>query len=90
MRLARVRGTVVSTIKHPTYLGHKLLICQPLAPQGGRAGPPVLAVDRVQAGAGDLVLLMSEGNGVRQLLGANAGPIRTLIVGIVDEVQLGR
>lgn len=87
MRLARVRGTVVATIKHPTYNGRTLLLCQPLTPDGRDKGEQVVAVDTVQAGEGDLVLLLTEGNGVRQILGPNAGPIRTLIVGIVDEVR---
>lgn len=88
MRLAKVIGTVVATIKHPTYAGHKLLLCQPLTPAGEAAGAQVLAVDRVQAGVGDTVLVLTEGNGVRQILGADAGPIRSLVVGVVDEVAL--
>lgn len=88
MRLARVRGTVVATIKHPAYEGKTILVCQPLTPTGDKMGAPVVAVDRVQAGVGDLVLLLTEGNGVRQIIGPDAGPIRTLIVGIVDDVEL--
>lgn len=87
MRLARVRGTVVATIKHPTYEGRKILLCQPVTPDGRDKGDQVVAVDNVQAGEGDLVLILTEGNGVRQILGANAGPIRSVIVGIVDEVS---
>jgi len=86
MRLARVRGNVVSTIKHPTYEGRTLLLCQPVTPTGEPRGEQVVAVDHVQAGVGDLVLVLTEGNGVRQILGANAGPIRSVIVGVVDEV----
>ncbi|MCK6571482.1 EutN/CcmL family microcompartment protein [Myxococcota bacterium] len=88
MRLARVRGTVVATIKHPAYEGRTLLLCQPLGPDGRPKGDQVVAVDRVQAGEGDLVLILTEGNGVRQLVGPQAGPIRSLVVGIVDEVDL--
>lgn len=88
MKLARVRGTVVATIKHPAYEGHTLLLCQPLSPDGRPKGDQVVAVDRVQAGEGDLVLILTEGNGVRQLVGPQAGPIRSLVVGIVDEVAL--
>ena len=88
MRLARVVGTVVSTIKHPTYDGRKVLLCQPLAPGGESLGSQVVAVDHVQAGVGDLVLVLTEGNGVRQILGADAGPIRSLVVGIVDAVEI--
>ncbi len=88
MKLARVLGTVVATIKHPTYVGHKIMLCQPLTPEGDPMGKQVVAVDHVQAGAGDHVLILTEGNGVRQLLGKDAGPIRSIIVGIVDAVDL--
>jgi len=88
MRLARVKGSIVSTIKHPTYAGHKLLLVQVQGPDGEDRGPQVVAVDRVQAGVGDRVLIMTEGNGVRQVLGPNAGPIRSLVVAIVDHVEL--
>ena len=88
MRLCRVLGTVVATAKHPTYHGHKLLVVQPLDEKGERAGSSFLAVDVVQAGVGDLVLVMSEGNGVRQILKQQILPIRSLIVGIVDQVEV--
>lgn len=88
MRLARVLGTVVSTMKHPTYEGHKILLCQPLTPAGEATGSQVVAVDHVHAGVGDHVLVLTEGNGVRQLLGEDAGPIRSIVVGIVDAVEL--
>jgi ethanolamine utilization protein EutN len=87
MKLARVRGTIVATIKHPAYEGRTILLCQPLTPDGRDKGDQVIAVDHVQAGEGDLVLILTEGNGVRQILGADAGPIRSVIVGIVDEVS---
>jgi ethanolamine utilization protein EutN len=88
MKLCRVLGTVVATAKHPTYDGHKLLVVQPLDEKGERAGASFLAVDVVQAGVGDLVLVMSEGNGVRQILKQQILPIRSLIVGIVDQVEV--
>jgi len=93
MRLCRVEGSVVATAHHPAFDGRKLLIVQPVEP--GEAdgvtrvvGKSFLAVDDVQAGVGDLVLVMSEGNGVRQLvkLGAQV-PIRSLIVAVVDDVH---
>ena len=87
MRLAEVVGTVESTIKHPSYDGQKLLLCRVLPFQGRPIRTPVLAVDRVQAGVGDTVLILTEGNGVRQLMGGQP-PIRSLIVGIVDHVEL--
>jgi ethanolamine utilization protein EutN len=88
MRLCRVLGNVVATVKHPTYVGHKLLIVQQIDGDGGDVGTSFLAVDTVQAGPGDRVLVMSEGNGVRQILGiGDRVPIRSLVVGIVDQVS---
>lgn len=92
MKIARVIGTVVATAKHPALHGHKTLLCQPLDERGADAGDPVIAIDRAQAGVGDRVLVHDEGNGARQLLGratSDVVPIRTLIVGIVDSVDLG-
>jgi microcompartment protein CcmK/EutM len=88
MRLCRVLGSVVATVKHPAYAGQKLLIVQPIEPDGRDAGASFLAVDTVQAGPGDRVLVMSEGNGVRQILQlGDRVPIRSLVVGIVDQVD---
>jgi ethanolamine utilization protein EutN len=87
MKLARVVGTVVCTIHHPSYDGRRLLLCELLDERGEPTGAQEIAVDHVQAGVGDQVLVMSEGNGIRQLLGADAGPIRDLIVGVVDDVS---
>jgi microcompartment protein CcmK/EutM len=88
MKLCRVTGNVVATVKHPAYRGHKLMIVQPLDELQRPAGASFLAVDVAQAGPGDLVLVMSEGNGVRQILKDAKLPIRSLIVGIVDEVDV--
>ncbi|MBP6609242.1 MAG: EutN/CcmL family microcompartment protein [Deltaproteobacteria bacterium] len=86
MKLCRVIGPVVATAKHKSYLGRKLLAVQPLDEKGAAIGSSFLAVDDVQAGPGDVVLVMQEGNGVRQLLKQKDLPIRSLIVGIVDRV----
>jgi ethanolamine utilization protein EutN len=88
MKLCRVEGTVVATAHHPVYDGMKLLIVQPVGAAGEAAGESFLAVDRVQAGVGDLVLVNQEGNSTRQLLKlGDRVPIRSLIVGIVDAVD---
>jgi ethanolamine utilization protein EutN len=92
MRLCRVIGNVVASAKHPVYDGQKLLVVQPIDERGKDHSASFLAVDRVQAGPGDRVLVMSEGNGVRQILDLEDTfgkqiPIRSLIVGIVDEVD---
>jgi ethanolamine utilization protein EutN len=88
MKLCKVEGNVVATVKHPTYRGHKLMIVQPIDEKGRDAGATFLAVDLVQAGPGDTVLVMQEGNGVRQILKEQKLPIRSVIVGVVDEVDV--
>ena len=88
MNLARVTGSVWMTEKHPAYAGKKLLVVQPETPEGAPQGASVLAIDAVDAGRGDRVLLKEEGNGARQVLGDPKAPIRSVIVGVVDGVQL--
>lgn len=88
MTLCRVVGSVTSTVKHPSLQGHKLLVCQPLDPATGqeRRGRMV-GLDTVQAGIGDMVLVIDEGNAARRILGDSRAPIRTVIAAIVDEVK---
>lgn len=88
MKLARVSGTVVQPIQHPTLAGHRLLLCDLLDLGGNLAGGSVVALDTVGAGPGEQVLLLDEGTSARQVLGLKSGPVRTLVVGIVDEVAL--
>lgn len=88
MKICRVKGTVVGAAHHPAYDGRKLMVVQPLDEDGAEKGDSYLAVDVVQAGAGDVVLVATEGNGARQILKMGAiVPIRSLIVGIVDAVD---
>jgi microcompartment protein CcmK/EutM len=86
MFLARVVGDVVATIKHPALQNRKLLLVQPLTGDGTPTGRPAIAVDSVDAGVGDHVLVVDEGNGAAQVLQRPRGPIRTVVVGVVDEV----
>lgn len=90
MLLGRVTGTVVSTAKHESYEGRKLLLVVPIDENGKANGEDFIAVDHAQAGVGDTVLVMIEGNSVRQIMGVTGKmvPILELIVGIVDEVHL--
>jgi len=89
MILARVVATVVSTEKHPHYRGHKILVVQPTDPSGAAKGKSFLAVDGVQAGIGDLVLVVDEGGSARAVIGdESALTIRTAICGIVDRVDI--
>lgn len=88
MKLGRVEATVVSTISHPFFDDKRLLLCRLLDPAGEPAAGYTIAVDRVDAGVGDPVLIIDEGNSARQLFDVDTGPIRAVIVGIVDEVDL--
>lgn len=89
MRLCRVIGNVVATAHHPVYDGQRLMIVQPIDEAGSDVGSSFLAIDRVQSGPGDRVLVLREGNGVRQLMGMGQQvPIRSLIVGVVDSVEV--
>jgi len=87
MFLARVVGDVVATIKHPALAQRKLLVVQPLTGDGQPTGRPAIAIDSVDAGVGDHVLVLDEGNGAAQVLQRPRGPIRTVVVGVVDEVD---
>ncbi len=87
MFLARVLGEVVATIKHPHLAAVKLLRVAP-EPVPGRPPPPeAIAVDTVDAGVGDRVLVADEGNTAAQVLGLPRGPVRTVVVGVVDAVE---
>ena len=93
MRLCRVLGSITSTVKLPCYQGLKLMVVEPVDEAGEPAGKSFIAIDRVQAGEGDTVLVMAEGNGVRQLFKVPKTadlPIRSLIVAIVDKVDVPR
>ena len=87
MILARVLGPVVMTVKHPALCAEKILIVQPVTASDAPHGESLLAIDRAQAGVGDRVLVLREGSGVRQILGLENVPIRSMIVGIVDQVH---
>jgi len=88
MYIGKVIGTVVSTIKISHLDGLKLLLVDQLDLRGDETGAYDIAVDVVQAGPGDTVLVIDEGNGARQILRLDPGAIRAVIVGVVDEVAL--
>jgi microcompartment protein CcmK/EutM len=78
-----------ASVKHPQYAGRTLFVVQPFDDSGADVGPSFVAVDNVQAGIGDRVLVLTEGTGIRQILKAgDQVPIRSLIVGIVDAVDV--
>ena len=87
MILGKVIGNVVSTIKLSVYQGYKILIVQPLNNKEEPQGESVLALDTVQAGVGDTVLVIDEGNSSRLIMNNPTAPVRTMIVGIVDAIR---
>ena len=88
MYIGKVIGNVVSTIKIDHLDKHKLLLVDMLDLKGEETGYYDIAVDVAQAGPGDTVLVIDEGNGARQVLDIDPGAVRAVIVGIVDEVYI--
>ena len=89
MILARVTGTVVSTIHHPIVDGRKLLLAERLDSNARPTGGYLIAMDTIGAGSGETVLILDEGTGARQILGDSNAPVRSVVVGIVDAVETG-
>jgi microcompartment protein CcmK/EutM len=88
MIIGRVIGTITSTINHPFYDGHKLLVVERTDAAGAAMEDYVVAIDTVDAGPGDRVLVLDEGNGARQVAASKDAPVRSVIVGIVDAVTV--
>lgn len=89
MKTCRVVGPMWAAVKHPAHAGRPLFVVQPLDEHGKDTGSSFVAIDTVQAGVGDKVIVLTEGNGVRQILKmGDIVPIRSMIVGIVDQVEL--
>ena len=88
MFLADVLGTVVSPVQHPVLDGMRLLLLRPLGAAGRPAGRTRIGIDRAQAGPGDRVLVIDEGNAARQVLEAPDAPVKTVVVAVVDFVEL--
>ncbi len=88
MILGKVCGTIHSTINHPFYHNKRLLIVERLKKDGTLSGKYLIAVDSVDAGAGEVVLIVDEGNSARQIVNDKMAPLRSIIVGIVDQIDL--
>lgn len=84
MQLATIIGHATATVKHPSLQGRRMLIAQPLDARGDVDGDPVIAVDGMGSGVGDRVILTSDGNAVREMLGSRNTPVRFAILGVAD------
>ena len=86
MKVGRVVGNVVSTINHAFFDGERLLLCR-LIDGDEDIGSYLICTDRAGAGADEIVLILDEGSSARQMYGISTGPIRSVVVGIVDDVH---
>ena len=87
MILAKVLGPVVATQKHEALKGRTLYVVQPIDKNKNSKGNTFLALDSVQARAGDIVLINREGGSCRQILQNDLAPVNALICGIVDQIS---
>ena len=84
MLVGMVEGNAISTIKHRSMRGWKLLIVQPIDIEDRPDGDPLLAIDRLGAGHGTRVLISNDGKGAREMVGDNNSPVRWMVIGLVD------
>ena len=87
MILARIIEPVWATIADPELSGARLLLAMPVTPDGTPVGKPLVAVDRVDAGPGDLVVILREGGSARMMLGQGSTPVQAVVVAVVDGIE---
>lgn len=89
MFLAKVKGNIVSTHKNSNLIGHKLLLTHPVDFGGNLIGDKeVISLDKVDAGINDTVIVVQEGDAVQQILGNKNTPVNTMIIAIVDDIEI--
>lgn len=89
MILAKVKGNLVSTQKNSYLVGQKLLLVHPIDLNDNYIGKnDVVAIDVVDAGIGDTVLLVQEGKAVQQILGHKNAPVHSIVVAVVDSIDV--
>ncbi len=89
MFLAKIKGNIVSTPKNKYLVGHKLLIAHPIDTEGCFVGKKdMIALDLVDAGIGDTVIVVQEGDAVQQILGHSKAPVNTMIIAVVDNIEV--
>jgi ethanolamine utilization protein EutN len=89
MFVARIDGTITSTVKHKSLEGYRLLIAQRLESDGTAVGEPQVVLDTLGAGHGSSVVVTSDGDLARQTLNDNTTPSRFFVVGIIDKMTMG-
>jgi len=84
MRLALIKGHVTSSVKHPSLARQRLLLAQPVGPEGNPEGPPQVVIDALGAGIHQRVIISSDGAESREIVGDPLSPARWNVLGIVD------
>jgi ethanolamine utilization protein EutN len=84
MLLAVVEGSAVTTVKHPSMKGWKVLIVQPVDIAGRPDGDLLMVIDRLGAGVGTKVVITNDGQSAREMVGDNRSPLRWSVIGVVD------
>ncbi len=85
MILARIEGNVVSTVKHPSLHGWRMLICQPITNEGVPSTAPVIAIDTYGASLHQRVIVSTDGSAARAAVKDPRSPIRNMVIALVDE-----
>lgn len=88
MIIGTVKGDIVSTIQHPFYDGKRMLVVEKEDASGKPSGYIVAIDGGVGAGVGDRVMIVDEGNSARQIVGDKNAPLRSIIVGVVDQIEI--
>ena len=88
MLISRVIGEIVSTRRHPSHEGQKILLVQPLQLDGTNRGNALVAMDAAGAGVGDLVLVALDGYSAMTSVGRPNSPIDMAVIGVIDRVEL--
>lgn len=89
MFLALVKGNIVSTHKDENLIGQKLLLVHPIDLEQNLVGKKdVIALDLIDSGIGDIVIVVQEGDAVQQILGNSVTPVNTMIIGVVDNIDI--
>ncbi|MBL1212703.1 MAG: EutN/CcmL family microcompartment protein [Ignavibacteriae bacterium] len=89
MLLCKVKGNLVATQKNQYLVGHKLLLVHQIDLQGKLIGEKdMISLDLIDAGIGDTVLVTKEGDAVQQILGHKNAPVNTIIIAIVDDIEI--
>lgn len=89
MLLAKVKGNIISTQKNDYLVGHKLLLVRKIDLAGNYIGDKdIIAIDLIDSGIGDTVLITQEGDAVQQVLGHKKSPLNTMIIANVDDIDV--